>query len=109
MGAGLVAAMEGMVVGEQREVGIVFPDKWVPQALAGVGATCDVKVKELFLCDLPPVSAPPHPPRRPPSRLALCTPIRFCGQRRTLWGDSRYDLMAHAVAPAQICGTQKVL
>ena len=50
--AGLAAGMEGMVVGDRREVAVTFPDTWVPESLAGLDAKCDVTVNELFEFEL---------------------------------------------------------
>lgn len=49
---GLVAGMEGMVVGESRVIPIVFPDNWVPKELANLKANCEVTLKELFKTEL---------------------------------------------------------
>lgn len=55
--------MEGMVVGDRREVAVTFPDTWVPESLAGLDAKCFVTVNELFefeLVEVRPRSFPAH-------------------------------------------------
>lgn len=52
--AGIVAGMEGMVVGDERSIETAFPQNWhEPESLRGVPCRCDVKVNELFEWDLP--------------------------------------------------------
>ncbi|KAK9835180.1 hypothetical protein WJX81_004039 [Elliptochloris bilobata] len=51
---GIVAGMEGMVVGDERSIDSAFPQNWhEPQSLRGVPCRCDIKVNELFEWDLP--------------------------------------------------------
>lgn len=52
MHAGVSKAMEGMRVGETREVQITLPDDFEPAGLRGVPVTCQVGISELFEYEL---------------------------------------------------------
>ena len=52
---GVVDAMEGMVVGDERVAPITLPDSegFQPAALRGVKTLATIRVKEVFEYDLP--------------------------------------------------------
>ena len=57
MDAGVSKAMEGMKVGETREVQLTLPDDFEPAALRGVPVTCQVGISELFEYELAEVKS----------------------------------------------------
>lgn len=58
MHAGVSKAMEGMKVGETREVQLTLPDDFEPAGLRGVPVTCQVGISELFEYELAEVRSP---------------------------------------------------
>lgn len=54
--AGFIDDIQGMNVGERRELDYTLPDTWWEPSIKGTEVTCNVALKELFMWELPKAS-----------------------------------------------------